>query len=59
MLKEEYIQLAKELKGDLLLELVKRFFLFKYYCCPVKLKRAKKSCPKPYKFRLRVFFSPK
>lgn len=30
MLKEEYIQLAKELKGDLLLELVKRFFLFKY-----------------------------
>ena len=33
--------------------------LFYYYCCPVKLKRAKKSCPKPYKFRLRVFFSPK
>ena len=30
MLKEEYIQLAKELKGDLLLEFVKRFFLFKY-----------------------------
>ena len=32
---------------------------FFFYCCPVKLKRAKKSCPKPCKFRLRVFFSPK
>ena len=30
MLKEEYIQLAKELKGSLLQELAKHFFLYKY-----------------------------
>lgn len=30
MIKEEYIKLAKELKGDLLLEFAKRFFLYKY-----------------------------
>lgn len=30
-----------------------------YYCCPVKLKRARQPCPKPSKIRLRTSFFQK